>query len=592
MPQAGQFNPAERHLEKGVLALCAIIFIYGLFHWIFSSPRSFEVPAGRVGTEEVSPDQVDENLLNAAEQIQKYMKNARVEDVQIPDYLERLTNHQNAKMLGNLPSFMNVASARQPLILPDIIAEDRYIDFEKLAKGVPAPQPPSVWVGQELPAQGTPADVVAAHVASIYPWNVLVENWNEETRKRPRFVLNVAALDVEAQVQQKQADGTWGAAQNVRAVVASPTETAADGQTTPPEIPTYTGQNAEAIQKIINTIKSTNWQEYILQPPYWQVWSTAAAQWASWLMHLPEDVISQVTKTVTGRVPVKDYQPRDKAEPETERRTPPPKRMPPLPAERTDTSGINRDKMPRRRPEKARETPLKPEQPTVPRSIEGPAMVQLPSLAEQMKTGDVLIWQHTIGLKKGVDYRYRVRLELLNPVFTYEDAVAPEKNKDAYKKSITSKWSPWSAPVRHEHPAEIFLTGSSPSQGTVNVTVFTLSLGQRHERNFTVAPGEAIGKKVSMRITNPRDGTEEIREVDFSTGATLVDVDYEHRMIDTAATRRRARQTVKMLYVDANGKLHSAVRISELRTDSPARKRYENLREESRRKIPRRSGAG
>ncbi len=619
MPQAGKFNPAERHVEKGVLGICAMIFIYGMFHWIFSSPRRFDVPAGRTRSEKATPAQVDENLLKTAKDIQEYMKNVPAEDVKLPDYLKEFENHQVGGPLRQLPPFVDVASARRPIILPRP-PEGVYTSYDKLAKAVPPPQAPSVWIGSELPNNpNIPDDIITAHLAAIYPWDELVENCNKEIHKT-KLVLEVVVLDVEAQVQQQQPDGTWGSAREVQTVVATPPQTATGRPTTPPEIPEYNGQNSQEIFQLIGALGSVSWQKYILQPPYWEIWDTFTGQWISWRRNLPPEAVKQITTSLTGRMPESIYEPSPGPVPAV-REEPGPPEPPQRPSSPTPApSGRGRGERgvpagrstgrPRGRtdydvPEAGVDDYREPPRPTEmeggdkppPEAPygEGPATggyltTQLPHLSEQMKTGKVLVWLHDTGLSKGKVYRYRIRPKLLNPLYAHDEAVPQEKLQDAYKKTIIGKWSPWSAPARQESLTEMFLTGSSPSQGTVNVTVFTIKLGQRHERNFTVSPGEAIGKEISMRVTDPRNGDESTRQVNFSTGAIVVDVDFDHRVINPEAPRQPTRPTVKMLYVDAEGKLHAAIRVSGLIADSPTRKRYELLMEQTRRKAVGRSG--
>jgi len=126
---------------------------------------------------------------------------------------------------------------------------------------------------------------------------------------------------------------------------------------------------------------------------------------------------------------------------------------------------------------------------------------------------------------------------------TQDKLVDPKKLQDARIAALATPWSPWSEPVCIPKTTSFLLTGSNPTSRPpyVTVTVFARALGKPISRRFKVFPGQPIG--------GPH------KEADFSTGAIVVDLDFD-RYIYSGPVRRK---TTQMLYLDDKGLLRSRI---------------------------------
>ncbi len=167
----------------------------------------------------------------------------------------------------------------------------------------------------------------------------------------------------------------------------------------------------------------------------------------------------------------------------------------------------------------------------------------------------------------GASYRYRVRLVVLNPLLTYDGAVAAENLAEARKKFITSKPSQWSTPIRLTREVHFFVTGANVMASKMSVTVYARKWGQWVEKKFNVQPGEPIGGVQNVSLVNPLKTERQSVEVDFSTGAIALRLDFKKSLL-----RPGFRSTTsEMIYLDEDGKLKS--RLKTWDDDSRLRKR-------------------
>jgi len=625
MARDTQMSLIERHVEKGVLAVCALLLLCGLYHWVGSSPRRIKFTAG-VAADNLSPEQLDRSLREAALSIAARTEQAAAGKLDLPAYKKELQDSQNAPLPEQLTHVVDFGIAQAALSRGFEGVEAKTPALEELMKLVPSPGKPKVWAGRELPHMGKASDVLVAHCVAVYPWDELVRPWSEKLLETP-IPLRFVVLGVVGEVQEKQPDDTWGPIRTVN-VLAKPLVGQDGEETVPPEIPPYNGKNSEHVDQVLTELAEETCQEQILQPGYWDIW-WAGYDWVDWKVHLPGTEVSELAEAESpsrtqpgrrgtpaptpaerrpGRTPSRpkrvspgmgppgdmmgpppgwqpqgqrifcpDHIPSEPSVPSVSppRESlaqhpggPPPDMMGPPPGRRPDGAPPGRDApRPGRRAPRAPRRPAETTEPTGP-----PEPTFVPSLLWQKEAGKVLVWFHQTGLESRKVYRYRVRLVLLNPLLTYDTDV---KNRaEAAVASVMTPPSQWSDPVFVPKAAEMFLTGSSPSQGTVRVTVFALRLGNRVKRSFTVAGGQPIGTKVKpIKVINPATGEVEEVEVDFSTGAVAVDFDFDKRILKGNISRR----TVEMLYLD-DGEL--GMRIRGVDEDS---ERYKQLVKEAKR---------
>ncbi len=156
----------------------------------------------------------------------------------------------------------------------------------------------------------------------------------------------------------------------------------------------------------------------------------------------------------------------------------------------------------------------------------------------------------------GPSFRYRVQLVVVNPLLTYDEAVAKERQADARQKFLTSKPSQWSDPVSVRREVYFFITGANPLANKMTVTVYARQWGQWVSKTFDVQVGEFIGGLERVDLIDPMGKGKKSAEVDFSTGCVAVRQDFR-KMLSRRGFNLR---TSEMLYLDAEGRLQSTLK--------------------------------
>jgi hypothetical protein len=545
MAKTSSMNLIEQHVEKGVLAVSALVFLVVLFHWGLSSPREIEVIAGAGGgTETVSPGEVDELLQRAASDILRRHDEAEAEAPPPPDYAEKIQQYRSPS-LGNYRPGIVFVQPKKLTELPSLTGQKTQVDLASLAGAVPAPAAPHLDIARVLPRKPDPRETWVAHVAAVYPWGQIVSNWDEQlrpTRVPPRVVF----LGVEAQVQQRQPNGQWGSPRTVESVAMSEGsggyERPGGGGTGETGLPNYTGTNTQQVRSAIDSFERTQMVR-IMEPEYWPIYWPPTHQWISWRVNLPKTSVSEAAEQAAER----EEQPAERGR-EYDR------------YDRYDRRDAYRE-FGRDRFDEAyrRPTYTATGEPAARGADAPPPPTVVPPLSAQIERGEVLVWLHDEGLENRRAYRYRVRLKLLNPLYTWDTYV--KDVQDARTAAVYSPYSEWSPEVEVPREVQFFLTGSLPPQpeldipGRVVVSVFKHSRGQVVRYGFTVSPGERIGGPRKVSVVDPIEGGSSEQAVDFSTGAIAVDFDFDKEVEVTGRTR----QTVEMLYLDESGQLRSRV---------------------------------
>jgi hypothetical protein len=142
----------------------------------------------------------------------------------------------------------------------------------------------------------------------------------------------------------------------------------------------------------------------------------------------------------------------------------------------------------------------------------------------------VLVWAHDIDVKPGSTYRYRAQLRVYNPFFTRARQLVQDQIHLAASVFLESPASDWSAPVEVAPPVEFFLVRANPGEGplglgTARVEVYRLFDGKWRLEEFSVAPGDRIGR-LGDAGKAPRGGPPAIAAapVDFTTDWFVVDI--------------------------------------------------------------------
>ena len=180
-----------------------------------------------------------------------------------------------------------------------------------------------------------------------------------------------------------------------------------------------------------------------------------------------------------------------------------------------------------------------------------------------------VVWVHDAlpdSVVSGKTYQYRTRALLYN---NFAGAAQELKNpKDADIVLLESEWSPPSDDIAIPYDTEFFLVGKKERDGTVKVDVFKWHEGAWMKSSFQATVGDPIGGKEFVK-----HGKGPKIRVDFSTGATVVDLDFNHPY--RARKERRGvvtiaepKPTVAMVYLDSAGELHERLLDVDKRSQS------------------------
>ena len=569
--KVSQINPVEQHLEKAVLALCAGFFVVALVIWGLSSPRGMELTTAQ-GREKVPPDGLDAILSERANRLVNEVRNVSPEPVQIPDYLADITLLQTKPMDKIGP----------PVILtpPSQPRETRSLDVTRtdaasLEQLIPPPPKPIVRADRELPYTLTRSEeLTTARIVSVYPWNQLVEQWKTPLRNA-RVPSTPVVVAVEAQVQQLRPDGTWGEPRLEKGLNID--IDADESPLTIPEIPAYTGDNADAITELVKVLKTDEWQVSILQPEYWKIW-WPGGDWVEWRVNLPQTEVSQAAKAESEQpveaTPLAALAARPS--PASRRRVEQSSGevSSQIPVEDPEfymaaMRSMSRDMGDTRQPPRTSRIPERSgPSVAVPEAPPPPEPTYIPNLAWQKNFGKVLVWMHDISPRPGMTYRYRLRLKLLNPLLTYKNSA--KTPQDASLSYLLSPFSEWTDPVSIPEVTEFFVVGGTESSGSVYVDVFTRALGQQVKESFAVLPGQPIGTLRQIDLTNPATGKTEKVGVDFTTRSIAVDFDFNKQLPGE-------RTTTEVLYLTPANHMSTMIDVRDMNRSSLIYKRFREL---------------
>ena len=194
-----------------------------------------------------------------------------------------------------------------------------------------------------------------------------------------------------------------------------------------------------------------------------------------------------------------------------------------------------------------------------------------PIAPEAARTGILTLHFHDIGVVVERKYQYRTRLTLVSPLLTQDEAVVDAK--DAAEPFVTSPWSDWSAEVSIARTARFFVTGAFAGKKQLTVTVFTQGLGQWISQKFSIRAGEPIGGVENKVVVNPATAKEVAMDVNFSTGAVAVDIDFAKQILSRTG---RLRPTQELIYLE-NGRLMSQVRVLDLDSNDPRQELFKDF---------------
>ncbi|MCA9249641.1 MAG: hypothetical protein R3E58_02370 [Phycisphaerae bacterium] len=165
--------------------------------------------------------------------------------------------------------------------------------------------------------------------------------------------------------------------------------------------------------------------------------------------------------------------------------------------------------------------------------------------------GKQVLWIHDAApgsVESGRTYQYRVRPRIYNQYC----GTPPLLNnpQDAAKVELVGDWSEPSEPITIDRDTIFFVRSGNEKKKECKVDLYKWVAGQWIAKQFTLTVGEPIGDIVT-RIKTHRGPDD---QVDFSTGATVVDIVFD-KQYWKKGRRRQTIKTTALVYVDASGHL-------------------------------------
>lgn len=152
---------------------------------------------------------------------------------------------------------------------------------------------------------------------------------------------------------------------------------------------------------------------------------------------------------------------------------------------------------------------------------------------EEESPDEITVWAHDMTIESGKEYRYRLSIEVYNPVFAKKLHLPDDQHARADQITLSSATSPWTEPELADEWLKLFVVhASNPNRkqnqqrvlgglrlGDARADVFRFQYGRWWKATFSIEPGDRIGGMRSQRINGgvPFD-------VDFSTDWFLLDV--------------------------------------------------------------------
>ncbi len=112
------------------------------------------------------------------------------------------------------------------------------------------------------------------------------------------------------------------------------------------------------------------------------------------------------------------------------------------------------------------------------------------------------IWAHDLSVVPGKTYRYRMTVEVYNPLFARKPELPEAQKSLADQFVLVSESSDWTQPLVVEPPLRLFVTNAQPPNtgalggigvGSAVAEVFRFHNGRWWQESFRVQPGDRIG---------------------------------------------------------------------------------------------------
>ncbi|NBB83506.1 MAG: hypothetical protein GVY28_08890, partial [Alphaproteobacteria bacterium] len=603
-------NPVERHIEKLIVVLAVLFFLYVVWGYVIGSRVQV-----KLGDREVPPGEVDRVIYERAQALEEEL------DGQADPNLRGITIPAYAALYKQNLTRPVTPDATQAGVGPDALAwpalAGNRLDIgagplaplgeEKPFRQLDVPTPASVTAEGGLGTLDVNADARIKQIVGQPPFDLpwvsvggifdvtriaqqLRESENERSRPIPVRRINEswAVLDVQVERQRRLADGSWSEPQRLPPMPGfEPVRRA---------VQTATPNNAE---QIVSALRE-RWR-MVLQPDFPPLRDDAG--WAP-------PTITEPNQTATAQ-PNRDDDGEDASQPpprvqqledqlrEIEQTIEADQQR--IAAARRDgrepTPGILRRLEQNQAKMRKIGNELDRLRAAMPGRAEGRAGIDMGFLDDPSARPDVQgpnrpsgdrggpmvvgvlsgerrhVWAHDLRVEPGQTYRYRMRLVTSNPL--YNLAGLPKQQAELGEQfTRTTDWSAWSDPVTVPNDNYFFVVGGNQNVGNATVRVWRFYDGTWREAEFNVFPGDPVGEPTSnFKVLGRQGGGAVGSAIDFATGTVAVDVDFDHKLpTEVGGLGGLTQSTIRMLYTDGDRLL--------ARIERDDRQRQNTLRDE------------
>lgn len=189
----------------------------------------------------------------------------------------------------------------------------------------------------------------------------------------------------------------------------------------------------------------------------------------------------------------------------------------------------------------------------------------------------VAVWFHDDTVEAGKTYRYRMRVNLWNRYVGRTKAVV--NPADATRTEIVGAWSEPSDPITVTPETYFFVNGPvAGKSGAAGLDVWRWREGKWLKERFNVEVGDVIGGVKKVKVGVDDEGKDERADVDFTTGAVVLDLRFDEEVNERLAGKEgfktTKRKSLVLTYLDpADGQVKQ--RVQAFDQGDPLRKKLE-----------------
>jgi hypothetical protein len=577
-------NFAERHAEKFVLAVAGAIMVAVVVLFLVRTPNKVDFRGQSVG-----PDRVDAELRSQAERMRSTLERAQPQEPEPPNYLSQLQEDFDHPLpeglvqlsppvwFGALPPKVNVEPTAQPVAVIAPPAPSQPVLATGRSVGVRRPEPRDLpQPGSEAPAieriAGADEDVFWVTVGATIDMAAARKAYEAGGYSPARSRLQIA--DVLVRRQQQLAPGTWSGWEPVPLARVYQAPSIPTLHKTPEGLLAAQDQaETEDLARLVDARRALILRQPILpllaggdpwQPPS-PLPGVENQPWYQELQRVLEGaeperkgvvwsgddnrVAFQALKDAEAALEKGDLELAEALANEV--------------ADRTAVRFTTR--------QRARELLLQVQE----RREELEAR---PETSPGEGANLEYLWVHDFTVQPGETYRYQIAVRALNPYVGQAEML--RNPEDVTVVAVDGPWSPASEPITVK-PSVLFYLVSTSDRGA-RVDVFRWHLGRWYKHQFrNLLAGDMIGE-VQTKPRLDEKGEASPVEIDFSTGALVVDVQedqtvYERRRSMTGAGFELVpAQTAILTYLDSRGMLRQRTNVED-RSDE----QYRRLKDEA-----------